>query len=141
VAHIARFPDRRLFITVLSNVWSGADRGQVRAIANELAAMALGEKYDVPRERQRAILDAAGYDAYVGTYGGRDTFAIVRDGVRLLMQIPPGVSVFELFPESPLRFFASRPEYYLTFIKDAGGVVTAVVIRNEGEEATWVKSR
>ena len=38
-------------------------------------------------------------------------------------------------------FFASWPEYYMTFTKDAVGVVTSVVIRNDDEEGRWVEVR
>jgi len=139
VAHIARYPDDGLFVAVLSNIWSSADRGQVRAMANELSAIAFGEKYVLPYERKRAALEPADYDAYVGTYRGKDTFAIARESSRLVLQIPPGVTVFEIFPESPTKFFASRPEYFLEFKKNGAGQVISVVVRNEGEEAEWIK--
>ncbi len=139
VAHIVRYPSEKLFIAVLSNVWSDADRGQARAMGNDLAAIALGEKYELPRKRTRTQLSAAESDAYVGQYVGKDTFAIVRDGERLMLQFPPGVSVFELFPESKLEFFASRPEYFLTFGLDEAGKVTSAVGSNEGEVNRWTK--
>ena len=56
-----------------------------------------------------------------------------------MLQVPPGVSVFELFPETPLEFLASRPEYDLTFAKDEEGKVTSVRTSNEGEETLWSK--
>jgi hypothetical protein len=45
--------------------------------------------------------------------------------------------VFELFPESHQEFFASRPEYFLTFVLDDTGRPIPVRIRNEGEEDQW----
>jgi CubicO group peptidase (beta-lactamase class C family) len=139
VAHLASFPDERLSVIVLSNVWSPADRGQVRAMANELAAIALGEDYELPRRRQRIELGAEALDAFVGTYRGKDTFAIVREDQRLLLQFSPGVSVFELYAESPLSFFAGHPEYFLTFTRDGTGRIAAVSIRNEGETGEWAR--
>jgi hypothetical protein len=56
------------------------------------------------------------------------------------MQIPPGQTVFEIFPESPVQFFAKWGEYYLTFVKDNEEKVTHVLIRNEGEESRWTRS-
>jgi CubicO group peptidase (beta-lactamase class C family) len=141
VAIIARYPDERLFIAVLSNV----DRTQVRATATELAAIALGAHYDLPREHKEIEADPASYDALVGTYrkAGQhdDTFAVARDGSRLVIQIPPGQTVFEIFPESGSQFFAKWGEYYLTFIQDRAGNTTHVLIRNEGEEFRWIRVR
>jgi CubicO group peptidase (beta-lactamase class C family) len=140
VAMLARYPEERLVIAVLSNF----DRTQVRATATELAAIAFGEKYEFPREHKEIKIEPSTYDAYVGKYSkdGQpdDTFAIARNGSRLMMQIPPGQSVFEIFPESPVQFFAKWGEYYLTFVKDDEGKVTHVMIRNEGEESRWMRS-
>jgi len=140
VAMIARYPAERLFIAVLSNF----DRTQVRATATELATIAFGEKYELPREHKEIKLDPASYDAYVGQYSKdgqlNDRFALARDGSKLMMQIPPGQTVFEIFPESPVQFFAKWGEYYLTFVKDDKGRVTHVLIRNEGEEFRWTKA-
>jgi CubicO group peptidase (beta-lactamase class C family) len=139
MAMIARYPDERLFIAVLSNF----ERTQVRAIATELAAIALGEKYEFPREHKEIKIEPATYEAYIGKYSkdGKldDTFALVTDGSKLMMQIPPGRTVFEIFPESPVEFFAKVSEYYLTFVKSDNGKVNHVLIRNEGEESRWTK--
>lgn len=64
MAMIARYPDQQLFITVLSNF----ERTQVRAIATELAAIALGELYEVPREHKEIKIEQGTCDAYVGKY-------------------------------------------------------------------------
>ena len=140
MAMIARYPDEGLFIAVLSNF----ERTQVRAIATELAAIALGEKYEFPREHKEIKIEPGNYDAYVGKYSkdGKpdDAFALVRDGSKLMMQIPPGQTVFEIFPESPVQFFSKGSEYYLTFFKSDEGKVTHVLIGNEGEESRWTKS-
>jgi CubicO group peptidase (beta-lactamase class C family) len=140
VAMLARYPEERLVIAVLSNF----DRTQVRATATELAAIAFGEKYEFPREHKEIKIEPATYGAYVGEYSkdGQpdDTFAIARNGSKLMMQIPPGQTVFEIFPESPVQFFAKWGEYYLTFVKDDEGKVTHVMIRNEGEESRWMRS-
>lgn len=140
MAMIARYPDERLFVAVLSNF----ERTQVRAIASDLAAIALGEPYEIPREHKEIKLDPGTYDAYVGRYSkdGQpdDKFALVRDGSKLMMQIPPGQTVFEIVPESRVQFFAKGSEYYLTFVKSDEGRVSHILIRNEGEATRWTKS-
>jgi CubicO group peptidase (beta-lactamase class C family) len=138
VSQITRYPEDRLFIAILSNIWSASDRSQVRAMSNELAALMLGEPYELPRRHQQR-LDPVAYDAYVGEYRGKDVFAIARDGHRLVLQVPPGTTAFEIVPESETQFFWKDREYYLTFDRNVAGEVTAVAIRNEGELARWTK--
>ena len=66
MAMIARYPDERLFIAVLSNF----EGTQVRTIAPELAAIAFGEKYELPREHKEIKVEPGTYDAYVGPRWG-----------------------------------------------------------------------
>jgi CubicO group peptidase (beta-lactamase class C family) len=139
VSQITRYPKERLFIGVLSNVWSASDRSQVRAMSNELAALMLGEPCELPRRREQRALAPAAYDAYVGEYRGKDVFAIAREGDRLVVQVPPGSTVFEIVPESETQFFWKDREYYLTFERNPTGEVTGVSIRNEGELARWTR--
>lgn len=139
VAQITRYPKERLFIAALSNVWSSADRSQVRAMSNELAALMLGEPYELPRKHEQRALAPAAYDAYVGEYRGKDAFAIAREGDRLVVQIPPGNTVFEIVSESETQFFWKDREFYLTFERNPSGEVTGVSIRNEGELARWTR--
>lgn len=139
VSQITRYPKDQLFIAILSNVWSASDRSQVRAASNELAALMLGESYELRRRHEQRALAAAAYDAYVGEYHGKDVFAIANEGNHLVVQVPPGNTVFEIVPESETQFFCKDREYYLTFERNATGEVTAVSIRNEGELARWTK--
>jgi CubicO group peptidase (beta-lactamase class C family) len=141
VSQVTRYPKERLFIAVLSNVWSAADRSQVRAMSNELAALMLGETYELPRRHEQRALAPATYDAYVGEYRGKDVFAIAREGDGLVIQVPPGNSVFGIVPESETQFFWKDREYYLTFDLGPDGEVSGVSIRNEGEQASWTKVR
>lgn len=141
VSQITRYPGEKVFIVVLSNVWSGPDRSQVRAMSIELAAIAFGERYELPRKHKETKIDPASYDAYIGEYSGKDTFAIAREGQKLMVQFPPGQSVFEIVPESPTQFFWKGREYYLTFVKDEKGKVTHVLRQYEGEFDRWTKSR
>jgi Domain of unknown function (DUF3471) len=124
----------------LSNVWSNADRSQVRAMSNELAALMLDEPYELPRRHERHALDPATLDAYVGEYRGKDVFAIAREGDGLAVQVPPGSTVFAIVPESETRFFWKDREYYLTFERNPAGDIIGVTIRNEGELARWQKA-
>jgi hypothetical protein len=137
VSQITRYPTEHLFIAILSNVWSSADRSQVRAMSNELAALMLGEPYELPRRHEQRSLDPKTLDAYVGVYDGRDVFAIARESEGLVVQVPPGNTVFAIVPESETQFFWKDREYYLAFDRNLAGEITGVTIRNEGELARW----
>jgi CubicO group peptidase (beta-lactamase class C family) len=61
---INRFPDDRVTVIVLSN----NEAGRSGRVAQDLAAIAFGEKYEVPVERVVAKVNLKIYDAYVGEY-------------------------------------------------------------------------
>jgi D-alanyl-D-alanine carboxypeptidase len=140
VGMIARYPDERLFVAVLSNV----DRTPVRAIANELTAIAFGEKYELPRELKEVPVDPATFDACVGKYHTEwqadDSFTFPRDGRKLLIEIP-GARSFEVFPASAEWLFARSTDFHLTIVKDDKGRVTHLLRRRDGIESKWVKSQ
>jgi CubicO group peptidase (beta-lactamase class C family) len=139
VAIVARYPDEELFVAVLSNI----ERTPVRAVANELAAIALGEPYELPYERKESKIDPAAVGAYLGEYHKvgqpNDTFIFARDGDRLLVQVPEA-SPFEGVPESLVQFFSRSIEFQLTFVRDDKGGIKHVLVRRDGEESRWVRS-
>lgn len=64
---IQRFPDDRMTVIVLSN-YEDANSGR---IARDLAAIAFGEKYELPVEHTVVKVDPKIYDAYEGCASGR----------------------------------------------------------------------
>ena len=64
VSEILRYPDQKLCVVVLCNVLP-QNAGQV---AHDLAAIAFGEPYEMPKVRKVAKIDPTTYDAYVGRY-------------------------------------------------------------------------
>jgi CubicO group peptidase (beta-lactamase class C family) len=139
VAIITRYPAEDLFVAVLSNV----DRTPVRAVANELSAILLGEPYELPYERKEVKIDPAAADAFLGEYRKvgepGDTFRFARDGDRFRVEIP-NVAGFDVFPESPVRFFAKSIDFQLTFVRDEKGGVDHVRVRRDGEEVRWLRA-
>jgi CubicO group peptidase (beta-lactamase class C family) len=87
---LARFPEEKITVAVLRN----SDYGMPGpgTISNDLAAIVLGEKYEVPRERVGIKVDPKIFDAYVGEYefapsriftirNDKPTFAILTEHV------------------------------------------------------------
>ena len=99
---INRFPDDRVTVIVLSN----SEAGRSGRVAQDLAAIALGEKYELPVERVAVKVDPKIYDAYVGVYQMAPDFAfnVTREGDRLMMQAT-GQGKAEAFPASETNFF------------------------------------
>jgi CubicO group peptidase (beta-lactamase class C family) len=133
---INRFPDERVTVIVLSN-YEAARSGPV---ARDLAAIAFGEKYEVPVERVVAKVDPKIYDAYVGDYELAPdlVIAVTREGDGLMAQ-PTGQRKAELFPTSETNFFLKVVRAEVTFVKDAQGRVTHLVLNQGGRQQTAKK--
>ncbi len=128
---IHRFPDDRVTVIVLSN-YEAARSGR---IARDLAAVAFGEKYELPVERVAVKVDPVIYDAYVGEYELEPgfVFTLTREGDRLMMQAT-GQGKAELFPASETNFFPKVVRADITFVKDAAGRVTHLVLNQNGRQ-------
>jgi CubicO group peptidase (beta-lactamase class C family) len=128
---ILRYPDQKVCVVVLCNVLP-ANPGRV---AHDLAAIAFGEPYKLPRARVVAKVAPEVYDAYLGRYeiAPDDYMTITREGDRLMAQ-PKGKRKVEIFPESETEFFLKVADVQLTFVRDDEGKATHVVLHQGGRE-------
>ncbi len=128
---IARYPDDKVLVVVLSNIES-APSGR---IARDLAAIVFGEPYELPRERVAVKLDPKILDAYVGQYelAPNLLLTIIREGDRLLVRVG-GQPPIELFPESETRFFLRVVDAEITFVKNERGEITHLVLHQGGQD-------
>jgi len=137
VTIIERYPDEKLLVVALSNL----ENSPIGSIGTDLAAIALGQRYVVPREPKAAKLDPAIYDAYAGRYdvdgAGKDRKAITvsRDGSRLMYE-PTGKARFVLTPESTTLFYIKAVDSEVRFVRDPAGKVTHLVLIEDGHEVT-----
>jgi len=138
VTMLTRFPEEKLLVVALSNL-EGAPVGPV---ANDLAAIALGKRYVIPREPVAAKLEPASLDRYAGAYeatlpdGKIVLTTISRDGTRLFFQLGGG-SKAVLTPESETLFYARANDSEVRFAEDGkAGAVTQFSFIREGEEIT-----
>jgi CubicO group peptidase (beta-lactamase class C family) len=128
---IARYPDDKVTVIVLSNL----DAGRPGVIARDLAAILFGEKYDTPVVRQAVAVDPKVLDTYVGQYALAPNFVmtVTRSGQRLFTQAT-GQGVIEVFPESPTKFFVRVIDAQITFVIGADGAVTGLVLHQNGRD-------
>jgi len=130
---IARFPDEKVTVVVLRNSDYGSPGpGQMSL---DLAAIAFGEKYEVPSATIEVKVDPKIYDAYVGQYQLAPNFIITisKEGDRLMAQAT-GQPRFDLFPESETMFFLKVVDAKVTFVKDESGKVTHLILHQGGDK-------
>lgn len=137
VGVVVRFPSESLFVAVLSN----EDRTQVRAIANELAAIFLGAPYEVPHTRSSFVASPAALQNCAGTYHRTawptDSILVKASGPGLVVTIP-GPPPFAVVAESDRDFYSPNAELGLECPRSPVGELK---LRIEGEQSAWVKKR
>ena len=82
-------------------------------------------------------MDTAALEHYVGQYalGPAFVLAITREGDRLFLQAT-GQPRFQIFAETETRFFLKMVDAQLTFVKDASGKATEVILNQNGMDQT-----
>ncbi len=103
-----------------------------RAERVEGAAAALA-----PKEHKEVHVDSQTLAHYVGTYQLVPGFsiAITRDGDRLFSQATNQARV-EIYPEGEKDFFLKVVDAQITFVTDAQGVATALILHQGGRDLT-----
>jgi serine-type D-Ala-D-Ala carboxypeptidase/endopeptidase len=116
---------------VLDNVTSPA----INEIGDSLAAILFGKKYAIPREYQAIKLAPQALRKFVGQYRltPRLILTVRRQGDQLLTQVT-GQGVMPIFPASKSEFFAKVVDAQLTFVEDAQGRVTGLVLHQFGRD-------
>ncbi|HEX3130192.1 MAG TPA: serine hydrolase [Thermoanaerobaculia bacterium] len=135
-SNISRWVDDRLTVIVLTNRLGSAPeqvgRGAAAFYVPELA----------PRERKAIKVDPRIVDEYVGDYELVPGFVLTvsREGDQYWSQAT-GQPRVELFAESETEFFLRIVDAQLTFVRDAGGKVTHLVLHQGGTDREAKKIR
>jgi CubicO group peptidase (beta-lactamase class C family) len=125
--HIVRYLDKKLTVIVLTNL-AGAPAG---TIANGVAGL-----YDpevAPIEHIAVRIDPQSFAPFTGEYEFAPgvVFAVSSEGDKLWLRTP-GQPRTELLAESETAFFLQGMEALFTFVKDASGKVTHVILHQGG---------
>jgi CubicO group peptidase (beta-lactamase class C family) len=134
---IARIPEERLLIVILSN--NEASNPQPDALALRIAAKALGQPLE---DRKPVALDAKTLDEYVGAYrfDAETVRTITRDGTKLFSQRSGGRKA-EIFASGHDDFYYQDDDSRLHFRRDAQGKVTgADMVHSFGPEESGTKT-
>ncbi|MEK6301591.1 MAG: serine hydrolase [Acidobacteriota bacterium] len=129
---LARFPDQKVTIVVLRNADYGAP-GPGK-ISQDLAAILLGEKYEIPVATVEVKVDPKIFDAYTGKYQLTPALILtISNEAGHLMAQATGQQKAELFPESETKFFFKVADVRITFVKEASGKVSHLILHQGGD--------
>jgi CubicO group peptidase (beta-lactamase class C family) len=128
---MAYYPGDKLTIIVLANE-NGMASDEIGA---DLGKLAEGEDVVLTSERKEVKIDPKIFDAYVGFYEFSPTFIfhVTRNGDHFMTQAT-GQGQIEIFPESDREFFAKVVDAQITFVTDATGRATELILHQGGAD-------
>jgi CubicO group peptidase (beta-lactamase class C family) len=137
-AYIARYPDQRFTVIVLSNM-TMRPAGPIPTagdLAHRIAELLLSDRMAPEQPPPDVQVDSSVLDAYVGRYrleapkiilqNGGDLCTFTRDGNRLVAQMGP--ATVPLYAESEATFYSKEVPAKITFIRDGAGKVTEFIL-------------
>ncbi|MGB3477948.1 MAG: serine hydrolase [bacterium] len=129
VADIMRFIDDNTCVIILSNY----DYVSLPTISKTLAAIAFGEKYELPKQPIAIELNNSILDEYLGEYQFQPhiIITITKEDGRLFGQMSRQAKI-QIWPESETEFFPKIPDWRITFIKDKKGKITELILHYFG---------
>jgi CubicO group peptidase (beta-lactamase class C family) len=132
-------PDRELGVVVLTNSNEGSDDIGFHLLDPSLP---LAEPAAPPVERTEIEVDPDILQEYVGVYqlapGVEITVTLGESGLAAQVTGQPSAPIF---PESESEFFYKIVDAQITFVRDEGGRVTLLVLRQSGREITAERVR
>jgi serine-type D-Ala-D-Ala carboxypeptidase/endopeptidase len=86
-------------------------------------------------------LDSATLDSYVGTYVASPVaaFTVMRDGDQILIQLT-GQPAVPVFPSAKDEFYYKIVDAKVTFVRDANGKITQLILHQNGRDISAVRS-
>jgi CubicO group peptidase (beta-lactamase class C family) len=130
--YLGLLPSRNMAVVVLTNTGgTGADDIGMHLL---VPAIPLAPKPAPVKQRSAITLPASTLARYVGTYQLAPSFAIevTADGDALYGQ-PTGQQKFRLWPETEVDFFIREVDAQVTFIREAGGTVSGLMLHQNGQ--------
>jgi CubicO group peptidase (beta-lactamase class C family) len=127
----AYYPLDKLTVVVLGNLNGTAPD----EIARQLAAVAHGEKVELPSERKEIALPRETLAKYPGTYEFAPgmNMVVTLEGNQISTKLG-AQPVVPIYPQSETMFFTRVVDAQIEFVKDAGGAVTALILHQNGRD-------
>jgi CubicO group peptidase (beta-lactamase class C family) len=130
--YLGLLPSRKMAVVVLTNSGgTGADDIGMHLLVPSLP---LAPKPAPVKQRTAITLPATTLARYAGTYQLAPNFAIevTADGDALYAQ-PTAQPKFRLWPETEVDFFLKEVDAQITFIRDANGTVSGLMLHQNGQ--------
>ncbi len=129
---IQRYVDDGLTVVVLANL-AGADTGEIAQKVAGLVNPALIPP--PPKAHKEIVLNPKVFAGYLGKYQLAADFIITvtQAGDHLFAQ-PTNQPAFQLFPESERDFFLKGVDAQITFVTDAQGRATELILHQGGDK-------
>jgi len=127
---LAYYPEDKLTVVALANLNGAPD-----AIVTRLAALAHGEKVELPSERKEITVAAKILEQYVGTYelAPKINMMVTLEGGQLITQAS-GQGKVPLFAMSETKFFPKVVDAEIEFGRDDKGAVNYLVLHQGGRD-------
>lgn len=129
---ISRYVDDSLTVVVLTNLDAGHSRPG--RIAHQVAGLVNPALMPPPpKVRAEITVDRKVLDGYLGTYQLNPDFTLIvtRDGDHLSVE-PTGQPQLPIFAEGPRDFFLRVVDAQITFVTDASGRATELILHQGG---------
>ncbi|MFI5387676.1 MAG: serine hydrolase [Fimbriimonadales bacterium] len=128
---LAYYPEDKLTVVALANRNGDAPDG----IVMRLAAVAHGEKVELPSERKEITVSSKILQQYVGTYEfePKMNMIVTLEGGQLVSQLS-GQGKVPLFAMSETKFFPKVVDAEVEFLKEDKGAVSYVVLHQGGRD-------
>jgi CubicO group peptidase (beta-lactamase class C family) len=143
VTVIERFPQEKLLVVALSNF----DTARVDKIGNDLAAIAFGGPYVIPREPKPVKVDRSLLAAYAGLYqldrgDGKEKLQITVTAEGDLLRVEPkGQGRLLAVPESATRFYLKGADATVEFTSDGKNAVSHLTLLQDNQYSKAVKTK
>jgi CubicO group peptidase (beta-lactamase class C family) len=126
-----KYPQEQVTVVVLANLLPIP----LTEISRDLSAIVFGEAFEMPVVRKAVRVDPALYDEYAGVYGLAPNvdITVAREGDRLTVQAT-GQPMDIAIPESATMFFSRISPVRISFVRDAAGKVSRLVLHQPGGE-------
>ena len=125
------FPRQHAYVIVLDNVTSP----HIFTIGRSLAAILFDQKYTLPAEPRAIHLPVGELQKFVGAYrlAPNFTITITRKGDQLIAQATSQPAA-PIFPRSKTGFFYKIVDAQISFVSNAKGRVTGLVLHQNGQD-------
>jgi CubicO group peptidase (beta-lactamase class C family) len=126
-ACFARFPDDDVTAIVLSN----NVMADLCPIVSDLAALVLGEPFEMPIARRAITLPTETLDGYTGRYHYTDNIAlnVTREGDLLVARLGRLPDRYQLVAESETEFFLKTADVQAEFVVSRAGEIRGLTLR------------